>query len=188
MIRFLIKRPIAVLTIFIFGIGSGIIFFKSIPVSLLPDIEVPQIIIRADYANTPAILFEQNIIKPIREGIGNISGILNIESQSSNHTGFIKLTFNYGVKMNLAYIEVNERLDQILSVLPKEMQRPQVMRVSTSDIPVARIQIIPKDNTSYAEASSLTEKVFKNQFEQLAGISMVEINGGEETTISITPD
>lgn len=188
MVRYLIQRPVAVLMIFTVLLITGLLIIPKVPVSLLPDIDVPQIIIKVNYPNTTSSVIEQNIIAPIREGIGNTSHLKSIESKSANHTGMLQLTFDYGTKMDMAYIEVNEKIDKLTSSMPRDMQRPQVIRVNTSDIPIIRIQIIPKDSTRYFEVSKLTEKILKRRIEQIDGVSIVDINGASAQTIAITPD
>lgn len=172
---------------FIALIITGLILINKVPVSLLPDIDVPQIVIRISYPNTAASILEQNIIRPIRENLVNIDHLEQVESRSANHTGLLYLTFSYGTKMNLAYIAVNERLDQLTSSLPRDMPRPQVVRINTSDIPVIRVQVIPKEGISYPEVSKLAEKVLKKRFEQLEGVSLVDINGIQNDIIYVTP-
>ena len=188
MVRYLIQRPIAVLMTFIALIIAGLVLIKKVPVSLLPDVDVPQIVIRVNYPNTSATVLEQNIIQSIRESLGNVNHLKNIESRSANHTGLLHLTFEYGTRMNLAYIEVNEKLDRLTNALPRDMQRPQVMRINTSDIPVIRVQVIPKEETPYLEVSALAEKVLKKRLEQIEGVSLVDINGKQQGIITITTD
>lgn len=188
MVRYLIQRPIAVLITFAALVIAGLALIKKVPVSLLPNVDVPQIIIRINYPNTAASVLEQNIIDPLRENLVNISNLKNIESRSANHTGLLYLTFEYGTRMNLAYIEVNEKLDRLTNSLPRDMPRPQVMRINTSDIPVIRVQVIPKAGASYLEVSALTEKVLKKRLEQLEGVSLVDINGKQQGIITVTPN
>jgi len=99
-----------VIVTFIALIIAGLFAIKKIPISLLPNIDVPQIIVRINYYNTPAKVLEHSIVQPIRESLINTSGLKTIESESANHIGLLYLTFEYGTKMNLAYIEVNEKI------------------------------------------------------------------------------
>jgi multidrug efflux pump subunit AcrB len=188
MIKYLIQRPIAILMTFIALLIAGLILIWKIPVSLLPNIDVPQIVIRVNYPNTAAATLEQNMLRPIRENMVTLNHIKNIESRAANHTGLVYLTFEYGTKMGLAYIEVNEKLDRLTNTFPRDMQRPQVMRINTSDIPIIRVQVIPKENTDFLATTELTEKVLKKRLEQIDGVSLVDINGREQGIISLTPD
>lgn len=188
MLRYLIQRPVAVLMSFTAMVISGLLLIGKVPVSLLPDVDVPQIVIRINYPNTGAGELEQNIIRPIRDNLVSLNHLANIESRSANHMGLLFLTFDYGTRMNLASLDINERLDRLTHSLPRDMDRPQVMRVNTSDIPVIRIQVIPKDGSNYLEVSNLAEKVLKKRLEQIEGVSVVDINGSQHGILTVTPD
>lgn len=188
MVKYLIRRPIAVLMSFLVLLMAGILVAGKVPVSLLPNIDVPQIVIRVNYPNASALILEQNIVRPIREGLLNMDKLKNIETQTANHTALLHLHFEYDAKMNLVFVNVNEKLDQLMAALPRDMPRPQIMRVNTSDIPVVRIQVVPKENTSYTEVSALVQKTLKKRLEQLEGVSLVDINGMQQGIIAIIPD
>jgi multidrug efflux pump subunit AcrB len=187
MVRYFIQRPIAVLMTFAALVIAGLFLVKKLPVSLLPDVDVPQIVIRVNYPNTAAPVLEQNIIRQLRETLVNLDHLKEIESRSANHVGMLQLRFEYGTRMDLAYIEVNEKLDRLSNLLPRDMPRPQVMRINTSDIPVIRIQVMPRNEADYLQVSALTEKVLKKRLEQIEGVSLVDLNGKQQATIEVTP-
>ncbi len=187
MVRYLIHRPIAVLISFFALIIVGLYLVRKIPVSLLPNIDVPQIVIRVDYPNMPARVIEYNILKPIRENLLSLNNVMSIESKAANHTGLIYLKFEYGSKMDLAFIQTNEKLDRITNLLPKDVQRPQIIRTNTSDIPIINIQVIPKDGVDYFQVSTLVEKNLRKRIEQIDGVSLIDINGLRDIVVSIIP-
>jgi len=188
MVKFLIQRPIAVLLSFLGVLVFSVLALFELPISLLPEIEVPSIIIKVNYPNTPPSIIENSVLKPIRNELNSLDRLADIESTASSETGLIKLQFDYGTRMDLAYIEINEKIDRLQSILPREMDRPQVVRVNTSDIPIIRIQVTPKAASNFLEISELTEKVLKKRIEQLPGVSIVDINGTRKQFISIRPD
>jgi multidrug efflux pump subunit AcrB len=188
MVRFLLARPIAVGMTFLALAVFSIIVFRLLPVSLLPPIDVPQIVVRASYPNASPEAVEQNVLAPIREGLATLNGLEGLDSRAGSETGTVTLRFAHGTAMDLAYIETNEKIDRITGGLPSGLPRPQVIRTNTNDIPVVRVQAVPKDGTSLTEASLLAENVLKKRLEQLEGVSLVDINGRQERVISVTPD
>lgn len=187
MVRLIIKRPVGVIAVFLSLIFTGIFFIKKVPVSLLPNIDVPQIVIRVTYANTSSEKLENTIIRPIRESLTSLKNLKDITSTSSNHTGTISLHFEYGTQMELSFIEVNEKVDRLMGAFPKDMVRPQITRVNTTDIPVIRVQVIPKRSINYLEVSRLSEKILRKRLEQIDGVSIVDINGVRNSVICVTP-
>jgi multidrug efflux pump subunit AcrB len=188
MVRFLLARPIAVGMTFLALIVFSVIVFRTLPISLLPPIDVPQIVVKVNYANASPESIEQNVLRPIREGLVTLNGLENMESKSGSEVGNIRLTFDYQTKMELAYIDVNEKIDRLISIMPEDLPRPQVIRINTNDIPVVRVQVIPKEETDYAQVSLLVDNVLKKRLEQLEGVALVDINGKQERLITVAPD
>nr|MBI1232273.1 AcrB/AcrD/AcrF family protein [Cytophagales bacterium] len=188
MIRFLLARPIAVGMTFLALIVFSVIVFRTLPISLLPPIDVPQIVVKVNYANASPESIEQNVLRPIREGLVTLNGLQNMESKAGSEVGSIRLTFDYQTKMELAYIDVNEKIDRLVSSIPEDLPRPQVIRINTNDIPVVRVQATPKSGTDYSDVSLLVDNVLKKRLEQLAGVALVDINGKKERLISVAPN
>jgi len=188
MVRFLIQRPIAVFLSFIGILFFSVLAIRDLPVSLLPSIEVPSVVIKVDYPNNPAQIIENSILKSIRSELNSLNNLRSIESTASSETGLIKLRFDYGTRMDLAYIEINEKVDRLQESLPRDMDRPRIIRINTSDIPIIRVQVLPKNNTNLVALSELSERVLKKRLEQVEGVSIVDINGYREQFISIEPN
>ncbi|MBO6763121.1 MAG: efflux RND transporter permease subunit, partial [Roseivirga sp.] len=117
-----------------------------------------------------------------------LNNLKSIESTAGSETGIVKLQFNYDTRMDLAYVEINEKIDRLTESLPRDMDRPRIIRINTSDIPIIRLQLVPKNQADFIEVSELAEKVLKKRIEQLPGISIVDINGFRDQYISINPN
>jgi multidrug efflux pump subunit AcrB len=188
MLSFLINRPIAVFMSFLALMIFSIIAATQLPVSLLPDIEVPKIVVRVRYANASPAEVEKNVLKQLRENLSTLNHLKEVESTAANESGTVRLRFEFGAPMNLAYIEANEKIDRLTNSLPQGMERPQVIKINTSDIPVIKIHVVPKDQSRYTEISELTEKVLKKRLEQINGVSLVDLNGLRHNVVEIHPD
>jgi len=188
MVRFLINRPIAVFLSFIGILFFSVLAIRNLPVSLLPGIEVPSVVIKVDYPNNPAQIIENSILKSIRGELNSLNNLKSIESTASSETGLIKLQFEYGTRMDLAYIEINEKVDRLQESLPRDMDRPRIIRINTSDIPIIRVQVLPKNSADLVALSQLSDRVLKKRIEQIEGVSIVDINGIREQFISIEPN
>ncbi len=188
MVRFLLERPIAVFMTFLALIVFSFIVLRTLPISLLPPIDVPQIVVKVNYPNASPEAIEQNVLSPIREGLITLNGLEEMDSKAGSEVGTIRLTFDYDTQMELAYIDVNEKIDRLSNSLPDELARPEVIRINTSDIPVARLQVIPGENVDGIEVSMLAENVLKKRIEQLPGVSLVDINGKQDRIITVSPN
>lgn len=187
MVRFLLARPIAVGMTFLALLIFSLILFRTLPISLLPPMDVPQIVIKVASPNTSPESIEQNVLRPIREAMVTLDGLEDMESKAGSEVGNVRLTFSYDTQMELAYIAVNEKIDRLTNSLPADLERPRVVRINTNDIPIVRLQVVPKDGVDFADVSLLTENVIKKRVEQLDGVALVDINGRQERVISVRP-
>ncbi|WP_425637700.1 efflux RND transporter permease subunit [Algoriphagus yeomjeoni] len=188
MVRFLLARPIAVFMTFMALMVFAFIVLRTLPISLLPPIDVPQIVVKVSYPNASPEAIEQNVLNPIREGLITLNGLEEMDSKAGSEVGTIRLTFDYSTQMELAYIDVNEKIDRLTNGLPQDLGRPEVIRINTSDIPVARVQVVPKEGADEVEVSLLAENVLKKRIEQLPGVSLVDINGKKDRIITVKPN
>ncbi|QEC52460.1 multidrug efflux pump subunit AcrB [Anseongella ginsenosidimutans] len=194
MIRFLVKRPVAVIVSFIALLLIGAAAALFIPVSLLPDIDVPEITVQVDKADASSGEIEQAIIRPIREGLVQLHGLERIESTSREGRGTVRLSFEHGTNTDLAFIEVNEKIDRSMNRLPRDVERPLVVKASTSDIPAFYLNVQLKntgeaaaDERRFLEFSDFVRQILKRRLEQLPEVAMVDLSGLEESEILISP-
>ena len=190
MLRFLIKRPIAVLMSFLGFLILGIVVFNILPISLLPNVAIPQINVQLNYPNTAVREIENTITQPLRNQLLQVGQIKNIESLSRSGSATIRLQFDYSTNINLAFIEVNEKIDQVINYLPKDLERPRVIKANVSDIPVFYLSIVPKENnvSSLLELSEFTRSVLKRRIEQLPELAFVDRSGFAKPQLIIQPD
>ncbi|WP_116545354.1 efflux RND transporter permease subunit [Pontibacter virosus] len=188
MLRFLLQRPVAVLMTLLALLVFSVLALWKLPLSLLPEAEVPQLVIKTSLPNAAPAEMEQNVLRPIRSAMLTLANLKEIESTAETQTGTIKLYFAHGAPMQLAYLEANEKLDRLMSALPRQMERPQIIKLNVADIPVARIQVVPRHKQSLAEVSELAEKVLRKRLEQLEGVSLVDLNGTRQRALVVEPD
>ncbi|MGV8096452.1 MAG: efflux RND transporter permease subunit [Mangrovibacterium sp.] len=157
MVEFLIKRPIAVSMTFIAILVLGVFAMKFIPVSLMPDIDIPEITVQVSVANTPARELENTVVQPIRRQLMQVAHLADITSETRNETAVIRLEFDYGADIDFAFIEVNEKIDRAMNYLPREITRPKVIKANATDIPVFYLNLTTKE-----EKSQIPNSKFQN--------------------------
>lgn len=198
MIKFLIRRPIAVLMAFTACFIIGLVTYSTLPVSLLPDIAIPEITVQVSAANTSARELENTIVKTLRSQLIQVSTLKDIHSESRDGAGIIRLSFEFGTNTDLAFIEVNEKIDAAMNYLPKETERPKVIKASATDIPVFYLNLTLKNDSAYSTTTTgqqsfldlceFAESVIKRRIEQLEEVAMVDVTGLVERQVQIVPD
>ncbi|MDR1645581.1 MAG: efflux RND transporter permease subunit [Tannerellaceae bacterium] len=191
MIKFLLDRPIAVLMAFTACFIIGLTTYFTLPVSLLPDIAIPEITVQAVGTETSARELENTVMKPIRQQLMQVSRLRDIRSETRDGGGIIRLSFDFGTNTDLAFIEVNEKIDAAMNYLPRETERPRVIKASATDIPVFCLNLTLAGEGGEADflaLSEFAEMVIKRRIEQLPEVAMVDITGTATQQVQIRPD
>ena len=196
MIKFLIQRPIAVLMAFTACFIIGLVTYFTLPVSLLPDIAIPQITVQVTGENSSARELENTVVAPVRRQLLQVAGLREITSETRDGTGIIRLEFDFGVNTDLAFIEVNEKIDAAMNSLPKEAERPKAIKASATDIPVLYLNMTLKNAPPYEEMDEqqfltlceLADNVVKRRIEQLPEVAMADITGIPGRMLQIVPN
>lgn len=185
MLRTLLHRPIAVTMSLIAIVTLGILTIQRIPVSLMPDIDVPRIVVQMSAQGSSAREIEQQIVTPMRQQLSQVAGLKSIESTSRTDAGVVTLSFDPGSDMSLLFIEVNEKIDRAMSYLPKDLERPKAMKIGAMDIPAFYVDVT---GGKPEQTSRLVRNVICKRIEQLPEVAMVDYSGMVGTQITILPD
>ncbi|MDR1887399.1 MAG: efflux RND transporter permease subunit [Prevotellaceae bacterium] len=196
MFRYFIQRPTSVMMVFTAFFILGIITYMNIPVSLLPDIAIPEITVQISGQNASARELENTTVRTVRQQLMQVSKLRDIRRETRDGNEVIFLSFEYGANTDLAFIEVNEKIDAAMNYLPREIERPRVVKASATDIPVFNLDLTLRSDISFEhtdvpefiELSEFAETVIRRRFEQLPQVAMIDISGMMKRQILISPD
>lgn len=212
MVKFLIHRPVAVTMAFLALLLIGLVTSMSIPVSLMPDIDIPVVSIRVTSLEMPARQLENSVVKSIRSILKEVNHVEEMKSETRDGSAWIELRFRHGTPIDLASVEVNEKVDKAMNMLPREIQRPEVIRASASDIPVFYLMVYQKKKTASGIAqtsqqsfgqfsplrgdeseggllplSNFVSQVIRKRLEQLPEVALIDMSGLQYPEIKIVP-
>ena len=191
MLRRIINRPIAVTMCLIALMVMGTLALHYIPVSLMPDIDIPQITVQASLQGYSAQEVERTVVASLRGQLMQVTGVKDIRSESRLDAGSVVITFEPGSNIDLLFIEVNEKIDRAMNYMPKEMERPKVMKASATDIPVFYLDMYMKEEGTalqFAQLGRFARGVVSKRIEQLPQTAMVDMSGTVGTEIVCIPD
>lgn len=191
MVRFLISRPIAVFMAFTAFFILGIITYYNVPVSLLPDIDVPEITVQVSGNNVSARELENTVVSPLRSRLMQVGRLRDIHSETRDGLSSVLLKFEYGTDIDLSFIEVNEKIDDAMNGMPDGIDRPRVIKASASDVPALNLNLTLKgdkhDDQDFLDLSVFAENVIKRRIEQLPEVAMVDMTGLMHKQVSVVP-
>ncbi|MCM1111014.1 MAG: efflux RND transporter permease subunit [Clostridium sp.] len=190
MVRYLLHHRIAVFMAFLALVIVGCVTYVTLPVSLLPDIDIPHITVQVTGDNVSARELENTVVAPLRRQLMQTEGLATLRSETRDGSAVVALTMDYGVNTDLAFIEVNEKIDGAMNSLPKNTTRPKAVKASATDIPVVYLQMTSRsgDDASFVEMSSIADNIVRRRLEQQPEIAMVDITGVPGRVLRITPD
>lgn len=198
-----IKRPVTVTMFYIAVALLGIYAFSKMGVDLLPDINIPHLLVQTTYPNASPEEIEKLITEPLESTAGTVNGVKNITSISKEGISVISLDFVWGTDMNFALLSLREKLDNARFILPREASRPSIIRIDPSASPIMTLVISYKNafNTKYIKQTSSEDKIkelinlreaarviFKRRLEQIDGVAQAIITGGLDREILIEVD
>lgn len=199
MVKFLLERPIAVTMTFVALLVVGIVTSTQLPVSLLPDTDIPRISVHIQKENLSAQEFENTITNPLRRFLLQTAHLEDIQSHTYNEYAIIELDFEFGADIDLAFIETNEKIDLALQYLPRDLQRPRVIKASATDIPAFYLNLTLQENKTlpsapvrisqeFIELSNFSSQVIRKRIEQVPEVALVDMSGLVFPEILIVPD
>lgn len=202
MLERLISRPIAVTMVLMVVVILGAVGGRMLPVGLVPDVDAPFVTVQVSSEGMAARELDETVVRPLRQELIQISGLVDMRSQTREGVGVIKLTFEQGIDIDYAFIEVNEKIDRSMSLLPKDTERPKAVKASATDIPSFYINMSLKDDSGdavvgdelypvserFSDLSDFARNVIVGRIEQLEEVAMVDISGTVEREILVLPD
>jgi len=170
----------------------GAIALKDLKVNLLPDLSYPTLTVRTAYVGAAPGEIENLLSEPIEQAVGVVKNVKKVNSVSRTGQSDVIMEFEWGTNMELAGLEVREKLEVVQ--LPLEAERPQILRFDPSTEPILRLGLVDDSKSKEGVDSRLkslrrfADEDLKRRIEPLAGVAAVKISGGLEDEIQVELD
>ena len=173
MLRRLLDRPIAVTMTTIVLVILGIVSSRLLPISLVPDVDAPYITIQIPAQGISARQLNETVITPLRQQLIQLSQLVDLRSEAREGNGIIRLTFEQGSNIDYLFIEVNEKIDRSVSSLPRDLERPKVIKASATDIPAFYINLTLRDEHPATDRDELAGllHISENQLSYITNVA-----------------
>ncbi len=185
-VRFAVERRIT-MTMAVLGIlVLGWISLQRLPLEFLPSFSSDSVSVNANYRSSSPEEVERLIVRPLEDSLGTINGIETLSASASADSANVSITFVDGVDMEMAVVDVRDRLDRVRHLLPDDLDRIRIRRFQSSDIPIMSFQVSAEwpDERLY----DFAETVVQRRLERLPGVAQVQIRGLRTPELQIRLD
>ncbi len=187
---FFITRPIfaGVLSLLTFILGAISLF--QLPISEYPEVAPPTVIVTATYPGANPKTIAETVASPLEQTINGIENMLYMSSQSTaNGVMTLTVTFKIGTDLDLAQVQVQNRVSQVLPKLPEEVRRFGVTTVKSSpDMTLVVHLLSPNDRYDEIYLRNYATLNVKDELSRLSGVGQVNIFGGGDYAMRIWID
>ncbi|MQT35770.1 MdtB/MuxB family multidrug efflux RND transporter permease subunit [Pseudomonas helleri] len=183
--RLFILRPVATTLCMIAIVLSGIIAYRLLPVSALPQVDYPTIRVMTLYPGASPDVMTSAVTAPLERQFGQMPGLTQMASTSSGGASVLTLRFNLDMNMDVAEQQVQAAINAATNLLPKDLPAPPVYnKVNPADTPVLTLAITSK-TMLLPKLNNLVDTRMAQKIAQINGVGMVSIAGGQRQAVRI---
>ena len=183
--RLFILRPVATTLCMLAIVLSGIIAYRLLPVSALPQVDYPTIRVMTLYPGASPDVMTSAVTAPLERQFGQMPGLTQMASTSSGGASVLTLRFNLDINMDVAEQQVQAAINAASNLLPKDLPAPPVYnKVNPADTPVLTLAITSK-TMLLPKLNDLVDTRMAQKIAQISGVGMVSIAGGQRQAVRI---
>ena len=180
-----IRRPIATSLLMVAVLLLGILGFRELPVSALPEIEAPSLVVTTQYPGASAATMATLVTTPLERNLGQISGLSMMSSDSSAGLSTIVLQFSMGRDIDIAAQDVQAAINQAKGTLPGNLPYPPVYnRVNPADAPILTLAL-QSDSRPLRDVNDLADSILAQKLSQVQGVGLVSIAGNVRPAVRV---
>ncbi|UJJ56916.1 efflux RND transporter permease subunit [Rhodanobacter denitrificans] len=180
-----IRRPIATSLLMVAVLLLGILGYRQLPVSALPEIEAPSLVVSTQYPGASASTMAALITTPLERNLGQISGLTMMSSDSSAGLSTIILQFSMDRDIDIAAQDVQAAINQAKGTLPGNLPYPPVYnRVNPADAPILTLKLT-SDSRQLREVNDLADSIIAQKLSQVQGVGLVSIAGNVRPAVRV---
>lgn len=180
--KFALKRPVtcllAVLALFVFGLSS-VFGFK---LQLLPDIEMPMLIVTATYPGADAQSVDELVVSVIEDAGSALSGVASTTSVSNENYGMVLFTYDYGVDITECHDALSAALEVAKLSFPDSASEPTIIEMNINSMSCMTISATEVGDVDLLKV--INESVVP-ELESISGVAQVSVSGGSEEYIKV---
>lgn len=179
-----VKRPVTTLMCVLIAIAFGVLSIFNLKMDLFPNMNIPVALVLTSYESAGSEEIEKLITDPVEKAMGTVSGIKEIQSVSNNGSSMVMLEFEDNVDIDMAAIDIREKIDLVKGALPDAADDPMVIKLDVNSMSSIYISASAKGKDPVELKRTIEDNV-SERLERQNGVASVSISGGRETEIRV---
>jgi len=183
--RIFILRPIATSLLMVAIMLTGMVAYKQLPISALPEVDYPTIQVVTFYPGASPDVMASSVTAPLERQFGQVPGLQQMTSTSSDGSSVITLQFNLSLNIDVAEQEVQQSINASGTYLPVDLPTPPIYSKSNpADTPILTLALTSA-TLPLSDVEDLADTRLAPKISQLPGVGLVSISGGQKPAVRI---
>ncbi|UCU98145.1 efflux RND transporter permease subunit [Acidovorax radicis] len=183
-----IERPVATALLMVAIVLAGLVGFRFLPLSALPEVDYPTIQVQTLYPGASPEVMSRTVSAPLERQFGQMPGLERMASTSASGVSIVTLQFGLGLALDVAEQEVQAAINAGTSLLPADLPAPPVYaKVNPADAPVLTLAV-SSDTLPLTEVQNLVNTRVAQKISQVSGVGLVSLAGGQRPAVRIQAD
>ena len=183
--RIFILRPVATTLLMVGLLLIGIVAYRQLPVSALPEVDYPTIQVVTFYPGADPEVMASSVTAPLERQFGQVPGLSQMTSTSSLGSSVITLQFNLDQNIDVEEQQVQAAINAGTTYLPQDLPNPPIYsKVNPADAPILTLAMT-SDTLPLSKVEDLADTALAQKISQLPGVGLVSISGGQKPAVRI---
>ena len=183
--RLFILRPVATTLLMVAILLAGLVAYRMLPLSALPEVDYPTIQVTTLYPGASPDVMALTVTSPLERQFGQMPGLTRMTSASSAGASVITMQFRLDLSLDIAEQEVQAAINAANTLLPTDLPAPPIYaKVNPADAPILTLGITSKSRP-LGEVQGIVERQFSNKIAQVSGVGLVSMSGGQRPAVRI---
>ncbi len=181
--RFSVKKPVTITMMILIVIVLGFVSFSKLQIDLLPQMELPYVMVQTSYQGAGPEEIENLITRPLEQTVATVENIEAVISYSSEGSSLVLMQFAFGTDMDDVMLQLREKIDIIKGFLPEGTTSPIVAKLDPNSMPIIQLAVSGKGDIITTE--SIAKDIISPRIERIEGTASADVSGGVEREIEI---
>ena len=181
-----VKRPLTIIMVFVIVLLFGIIGYLKMPSNIMPDIDIPVVMVQTTWQGAGPEDIDKEVSKPIEKALSSVQGVKTTTSQSGEGYSMVVAQFEYGTKVDDLLNDIRSKVDTVQSSLPDDVNRPTIQKFDMNSEAISFIIVEGEGNSD--DIMQYAEDIVEPKLESVDGVNAADIQGGDKTQINVVAD